>query len=135
MSFFMTKCKIYISLLACLILIQCADARVARKAIKNNCSIPSTNHAFLEIVGIEPTGTTKDLTGFYKYFTYVFKQPFFDVEDRCRHTNLVVEGLNDNDDYKVHYWENRQKKTSGKMAVFLTREYHAKLCRDYLTVL
>ena len=135
MSFFMTKCKIYISLLACLILIQCADARVARKAIKNNCSIPSTNHAFLEIVGIEPTGTTKDLTGFYKYFTYVFKQPFFDVEDRCRHTNLVVEGLNDNDDYKVHYWENRQKKTSGKMAVFLTREYHAKLCRDYYTII
>ena len=70
----MTKCKIYISLLACLILIQCADARVARKAIKNNCSIPSTNHAFLEIVGIEPTGTTKDLTGFYSTFLIKFNR-------------------------------------------------------------
>ena len=117
----MTKCKIYISLFACLILIQCADARVARKAIKNNCSVPSTNHAFLEITSIEPTGTTKDIAGFYKYFSYVFKQPFFDIEDRCRHANLVVAGLNDNEDYKVHYWNNKQKKNIGKNRCFFNK--------------
>lgn len=31
--------------------------------------------------------------------------------------------------------QSKQKELSGKMAVFLTREYHAKLCRDYYTII
>lgn len=134
MNFFMTKCK-YFLIIPLVLLFQCADWRVATKAIKHQCNVPSTNHAFLEIASIQPTGTTKDLQGFYKYFTYIFKQPFFDVEDRCKHTKMIIDALYDNEDHKIHSWNNSNKKTSGKMAVFLTREYYGKICRDYYTII
>jgi len=130
MNFFMTNYKIL--LLFFLILTpSCADWRVAMKAKKHGCNVPSTNYAFLEIAGIEPTGTTKDFTGYYKYFTYIFKKPFFDVEDRCRHSRIVVHALNENNDFKVFKWSNKNKKTSGKAVVTMTREYGRKICKDY----
>lgn len=134
MNFFMTRCN-YIYIIIFLLLNQCADFKVAREAINYKCNVPSINHAFLEISSIEATGTTKDLKGFYKYFTYVFKQPFFDVVDRCTHTKIIINGLYDNEDHKVHFWNNLNNKTSGKMAVFLTREYDGKICRDYYTII
>lgn len=131
MNSFMINYRSYILLFPLLFFISCADWRVAMKARQYGCSVPSTNHAFLEIASIEPTGTTKDFMSYYKYFTYIFKTPFFDTEDRCRHSKIVINALNNNNDFKVFRWSNEKKKTSGKVLVTMTREYGRKICKDY----
>ena len=127
------KIKIYLILIIFIFINQCADWRVATKAARQECHVPSVNHAFLSIAGIEPTGTTKDLNGLFKYFTYTFKQPFFDLEDRCRHANIVIAALNNNNDFIIHRWNNKVKNTGGKIIVTLTKEFGIKICRDYYT--
>ena len=69
----------------------CVDTRVTWKAIDMGCVVPSANLAFVEISQIQSTGTTRDFAGIAKYAKYVFKKPIIDVEDRCKHTKVVID--------------------------------------------
>lgn len=134
MNFFMINFKKFNFLMFVILILSlnsCADLKQSREAYNKSCKAPSANYAFLEIRGIQPTGTTKDLRGYYKYFSYIFKEPILKVDDRCKHTNTLLKALYDNEDHKVYRWINSNNKTSGKIIITLSREYGTKICRDY----
>ena len=112
-------------------LLGCADTRVSWQARDKGCVVPSANRAFLEIMQIQPTGTTRDVVGIFKYAGYVFKKSILDLNDRCTHSKLIVDKLNNGADHVPYRWSNKNNNTKGKIIIFSTREYAKKVCRDY----
>lgn len=111
----------------------CADTRVSWKAMDMGCVVPSANIAFVEISQIQSTGTTRDIAGIAKYVKYVFKKSILDVEDRCKHTKVIIDALKNADDYEPYKWKSPDKNTAGKIVIFSSRDYAKKVCRDYYT--
>ena len=111
----------------------CVDTRVTWKAIDMGCVVPSANLAFVEISQIQSTGTTRDFAGIAKYAKYVFKKPIIDVEDRCKHTKVVIDALKNAKDFEPYQWKSPNKNTEGKIIIFSSRDYAKKACRDYYT--
>ena len=119
MNFFMINFKKFNSLMFIILILSlnsCADLRQSHEAYNKSCKAPSANYAFLEIRGIQPTGTTKDLRGYYKYFSYIFKEPILKVDDRCTHTKTLLKALYDTEDHKVYSWINSNNNT---LAIFI----------------
>ena len=111
----------------------CADTRISWKAQELGCFVPSANIAFVEISKIQSTGTTRDIAGILKYTKYIFKNSILDLEDRCKHSKVVINSLEKASDFEPNEWNSENKNTSGKVIIFSTRDYAKKVCRDYYT--
>ena len=111
----------------------CADTRIPWKAQELGCFVPSANIAFVEISKIQSTGTTRDIAGILKYTKYIFKNSILDLEDRCKHSKVVINSLEKASDFEPNEWNSENKNTSGKVIIFSTRDYAKKVCRDYYT--
>ena len=129
----LNKLKFILSLLLFLSLNSCMDTRVSWKAIDMGCAVPSANLAFVEISQIQSTGTTRDFAGIAKYAKYVFKKPIIDLEDRCKHSKVVIDALKNAEDFEPYQWKSPNKNTQGKIVIFSSRDYAKKACRDYYT--
>ena len=129
----LNKLKFILSLLLFLSLNSCMDTVVSRKAIDMGCAVPSANLAFVEISQIQTTGTTRDIAGIAKYAKYVFKKPIIDLEDRCKHSKVVINALTNAEDFEPYQWKSSTKNTQGKIIIFSSRDYEKKACRDYYT--
>lgn len=105
--------------------------RVSWKALDKGCYVPSANRAFLEISQIKSTGTTRDVSGLFKYTNFMFKKSILNLEERCLHSNLIIQALTSGKNFKPYIWENESTGSKGKIVIFSTRSYMKKFCRDY----
>ena len=114
-----------------LILNGCSNTTVSWKARDLGCHVPSANMAFLEIMQLQQTGTKQDLGSLLKYVDYTFKKSILNLDDRCKHSQLIIKALYSGEDLKPYAWNSQYNNTDGKIIIFSSREYVKKICRDY----
>jgi surface antigen len=129
--------KIFILFLSFTLLQNCS--RTYWKAQDNNCLSPGANYYTQEALNYH------ERTKHYRYHSGLgvakfFQSGFikqFDLQDRCRHTQVLLEALNNGDDLMSFEWKNNEKKTYGKIKLLKTypkyRSYSDEVCRDYIS--
>tara|TARA_B100000963_G_scaffold332956_1_gene324918 strand:+ start:3062 stop:3622 length:561 start_codon:yes stop_codon:yes gene_type:complete len=109
------------------------------EASRNGCLGPAANYYTQDAINFNERTKT------YQYqsplvFVKIFKSMFgkqLELEDRCKHTEILTKALNNPNDLQSYSWENKKLQTFGKVKILKTKprpqSFNGEVCRDYIS--